>query len=142
QDGIELTFYSSDLKGLISDYYANKAQNGITQLGKRCFVSGGIPIFNSSRACNDVNAGAFHIVLTNRLGLNGEGLIADVERYNQVWNHAFISYKVEVYSTLAKGSDSPKGTVKRVSVKNSVTYTSNVEPSREPIINTENAKYD
>lgn len=116
-DGIKVPFGSSDIKALISYYYAYHHEVASTrQMGKRCFLFG--------PGCDDdLNAGAFHIVITNELGLRGESMIADVERGRQVWNHAVNEYKTTVLEdNLAPGKDSAKGTYRRVRVQTDMTF--------------------
>lgn len=137
-DGVEITFYSGDIKALIANYYAHEADSKVTQLGKRCFGR----LLGLGGACNDVNAAAFHIVLTNRLGLEKSGLIADMERYKQVWNHAIVSYSTEVISKTHPERRSPKETAKRIKVKTSVKYSASIDPSEKEVIGTDKAKYD
>lgn len=140
--GIEITFFTSDIKALIANYYANEASSNVTQLGKRCF--GRLLGFNG--ACNDVNPAAFHIVLTNRLGIEKTGLIADMDRYKQVWNHAIVSYETQVvpmaYSESKPHRRSPKGTAKRIKVINKVKYAASIDPTDDKVIDTEKAKYE
>lgn len=99
-DGIEIPFGSSDIKALISYYYAyNYAATDTHQMGRRCFKDA--TRFNqpSDRDCNeDLNAGAFHLVLANRIGMDGKGFIADLQRFKEVWNHPITSYRSQVLS--------------------------------------------
>ncbi len=117
-DGIQIPFGSSDIKALISYYYAYHHDVASThQMGKRCNM-------NFEPACDqDLNAGAFHIVLTNTVGLEGESMIADVERKRQVWNHAVSEYtSTVVESSALPAKDSAKGTVTRARVKTDMTF--------------------
>lgn len=118
-DGILIPFGSSDIKALISYYYAFRHWVPNTrQMGRRCTEEG--------EDCDeDLNAGSFHIVLANTLGFEGRSFTADVERQDEVWNHNVISYK----STIVKDNMKPawrsaKGTVKRVQVRSEVVYVS------------------
>lgn len=120
-DGIVVPFGSSDIKALISYYYAFHHQVRSThQMGKRCLLIG--------PGCDeDLNAGAFHIVLTNTVG-KGESMIADVERGRQVWNHAVSEYtSTVVAANLAPGKKSAKGTVRRVHLKTDMTFVQGIE---------------
>ena len=100
--GIAVPFGSDDVKALMDEYYANNEQQ--TQfLGTRCQKGGGgirgfLGVFTSSDACDDVNAGALHVILTNELGIRHQGFVADVDRGRQVWNqpvYGFVSRVVE-----------------------------------------------
>ena len=118
-DGIQIPFGSSDIKGLLSWYYAKKFSGGYAFMGRRCYGQN-----TSIDRCNhDMNAGAFHLVLTNRLGQKGLPLIADIDRNAEVWNHVASKFKSTVQATdLPPLSTSAVGTVSMVKMKTVVTY--------------------
>lgn len=99
-DGIEIPFGSTDIKALISYYYAySYSATDTHQMGRRCFKDPGMFNRPEDRDCNeDLNAGAFHLVLANRIGMDGKGFIADLQRYKEVWNHPITSYKSQILS--------------------------------------------
>lgn len=117
-DGIMIPFGSSDIKALLSYYYAyDHKVESTNQMGRRCMTGIG------PGCSNDLNAGAFHIVLTNKLGLEKTSFIADVERGRQVWNHAVTKYVTTIVNhNLAAGTAAAKGTVRRVQVKTVMTF--------------------
>lgn len=141
-DGINITFFSSDIKALLAYYYAKVSDSKTVQIGKRCFVAGWLPVFNRADGCNDVNPGSFHVIMANRLGLEGKGFIADMERYAAVWNHAAVKYSSKVLETSSYVRRASVGSVQRVKVRSSVLYSASVQPSEEAILGTDNAKYD
>ena len=142
KDGIKLTFYSSDVSALMSYYYAKVIVTPVSLIGKRCNFSSGSDIPSSSQAaCEDMNAGAFHVILGNRLGLQGVGFIADIDRYFEVWNHVAVDYTSTLRSELEPDKDSAEGTVKRVQVETIVTYAAAIAPKFGPVIGTEAAEY-
>lgn len=119
-DGIKIPFGSSDIKALISYYYAYHYDPVTThQMGRRC---------NGTRFCaDDMNAGAFHIVLTNKMGLEKKSFITDIENGREVWNQVASQYKTEVIdANLSPVSSSAKGTVKVIRVKTIVRYVLNI----------------
>lgn len=119
-DGIQIPFGSSDIKGLLSWYYAKHWSGGYAMMGRRC--NGGINI-GTDRCQQDMNAGAFHIVLSNRLGVEGISFIADIDRGAEVWNHLAYDYRSTVVSAnLPPRSTSASGTVKVARVKTTVHY--------------------
>ena len=142
KDGIEITFYASDVKALLAYYYARISESKSVQVGKRCFVAGWLPIFRSSDGCGDVNPGSFHIIMANKLGIQKTGFIADMERYAAVWNHAAVNYSSKVISTANAQRGSAYGTVKRVLVESKVKYSASIDPSDAPVIGSELAKYE
>lgn len=133
-DGIQIPFGSSDIKALLSYYYAFKHEVDSThQMGRRCNINFG------THCDDDLNAGAFHIVLTNKLGLEQTSFIADVERFRQVWNHAVNEYTSTVVNTnLAPASDSAPGTLKRIHVKTVMSFILEIKKNNwNPVLGTE-----
>jgi hypothetical protein len=123
-DGIEIPFGSADIKGLITYYQGQVARPQSQFLGLRCNVA--IDDYNDPRAreddCKGVNAGAFHVVLANQIGLRNEGFVVDVTRDLEVWNHpvsgfqSLISPKADISPTAAPG------TVREVMVETTMYY--------------------
>ena len=142
KDGVEVTFYSSDVKALLAYYYAKISDSKSVQVGKRCFVPGWAPLINRMSGCSDVNPASLHIIMTNKLGLEKNGFIADMERYAPVWNHAAVKYESRVLQTSGHVRRATYGTVKRVKVESRVWYSASVEPSDAPISGTDKAELD
>lgn len=95
-DGIIIPFGASDIKALLSYYYAYEHKVANThQMGRRCSRGR----FANRNCKQDLNAGAFHIVLANKVGLLGEGFIADLDRFKQVWNHPVHTYDSKIMDT-------------------------------------------
>lgn len=113
-DGIEIPFGSSDIKALISYYYAySYSATDTHQVGRRCFKDPRMFSSPNERDCtNDLNAGAFHVILANRIGKDGKGFVADLQRYKEVWNHPITSYKSTVTGRTSAG----------VRVRTTITY--------------------
>ncbi|HXH29387.1 MAG TPA: hypothetical protein VNJ01_01120 [Bacteriovoracaceae bacterium] len=142
-DGVQVPFGSSDIKALLSYYYANGYQVPDThQMGRRCpegnFVNRWFRGFGvSDKDCKaDLNAGAFHIVLANRLGIEGIGFIADIDRYKQVWNHPISGFSSRIEEYKKPKRDSAPGTVRVVRVKTDITYTDESENEWNTVIGT------
>lgn len=106
-DGIAVPFGASDVKGLLSMHDAYNSVGTYVHVGARCGIQGKVPGEESSRdgevsmpteelastpACKDMNAGSFHIVMTNMIGIHSKALVADVDRFNDVWNQPVVSY--------------------------------------------------
>ena len=115
KDGVKVPFGSSDVKGLLAMHDAYNSKGTFARVGDRCDVRGKVageeseedgPIKPPSAAdankdkCADVNAGAFHVVITNMIGINSQGFVADVDRFNDVWNQPVtpLTGEVEVFS--------------------------------------------
>jgi len=94
-DGEDVTFAVSDLKALIIDQYDRSESY---MIGGRCNSSdverddnGRIP----DDKCRDVNAGTFHVIMTNFLGLQGRPIIEDRVYDYEVWNQPIVGYTIE-----------------------------------------------
>jgi hypothetical protein len=141
-DGISVHFYSSDVSALMSFYYANVVSSPVSLVGSRCNY------FEDSRMrrkhetnCKDINAGSFHLILTNKLGLDGTGFVADIDRYAEVWNHIAVNYQALFRGESAPVNTSARGTARRVQLETIVTYAAAIAPKFEPVLNTEAAEY-
>lgn len=133
-DGISIPFGSSDIKALLSFYYAFKHEVDSThQMGRRCN-------YNIGPNCDeDLNAGAFHIVLANKIGLEQSSFVADVERFRQVWNHAVNEYTTTIVNAnLSPDRDSAPGTVRRVHVKTVMSFVLEIKANNwQPVLGTD-----
>ena len=140
-DGIEIPFGSSDIKALLSYYYAySHIAPDTHQMGKRCFDG---QLFNRGKDCHeDMNAGAFHIVLGNRIGLDGKGFVADLQRYKEVWNHPVSAYRSVVLRESSPTGSSAPGTVKRVEMKTVITYVDENGNDWRPVIGTKKQSFE
>lgn len=110
-DGILVPFGASDVKGLLSFYYAKVHKTDERfQVGRRCKVPGKVPgeatnrdpvrvspgILGNTPDCADMNAGAFHLAITNMIGLNNMGFVVEVDRYKDVWNQPLGQYESKI----------------------------------------------
>lgn len=126
-DGIEIPFGSSDIKALLSYYYAFHHETDTSyQMGLRCFFGdwmGGL------RNCDqDLNAGSFHIVVSNMLGLRKQGFMADVDRFKEVWNQPIVAYKSRIVANnLRPSRESATGTVREVRITTEFFYVDEVD---------------
>jgi len=121
-EGLLIPFGSSDIKALLSYYYAFYAEDESThQVGLRCFFGRWM---GGARGCNeDLNAGAFHIVMSNMLGLRGEGFVADIDRFKEVWNQPIVAFESEITSPrLAPSEFAAKNTVYELRIKTKLFY--------------------
>jgi hypothetical protein len=139
--GIEVPFGSSDIKGLLALYMQKVGNHAPTEqyhVGMKCSrtppkllpgVTGPAPETlgagfgrESLAECEDVNAGSFHLVLSNLVGLQQESFVMDVDSDNEVWNHAIVSYSTrEVGERLPQATAAP-GTVRERIVETEVRY--------------------
>jgi hypothetical protein len=138
KDGIKVPFGSSDVKGLLAMHDAFNSKGLYVRVGDRCAVpgkaagealpeDGQVPTVSkkdSEKAeCADVNAGAFHIVLASMIGLNSHGFVADVDRYNDVWNQPVTGYEsVIVGEETLSAKDIKGGVSRKVRMKTKMTF--------------------
>jgi hypothetical protein len=129
-DGILIPFGSSDIKGLLSYYYAFYADDEPTrQVGLRCYLKRGLRAL--SRGCNDdLNAGAFHIIIANRLGLEKKGMMMDRDRLNEIWNQPVIGYQTNI--TNRSGN--------KLTVETKLYYVEEIQPTWEAVVGTDKQK--
>lgn len=140
-EGVEIKFYSSDVSALMSLFYANSAKSRVRFVGRRCRYNEGQIRWWAKKACEGLNAGTFHVALVNKLGIQGEGFVVDLERYSEVWNHVPTSFNSYYRNLSGPGENSAPGTVSRVQVETVVSYGADIVPKFDPVLNTENADY-
>jgi hypothetical protein len=75
-----------------------------------------------SPECSDTNAGAFHIVMTNQLGIMKEGFVIDRTRDLEIWNQPSFKYVSTVLGTGLPTAKSAPGTVSTVRMKSTLYY--------------------
>lgn len=83
-------FEVSDIKALASLLYTNVDANLISL---RCeeLLDGRTP---ASPECKDTNAGAFHVAITNLVGIGKKSFVLDRTIDAEVWNHPIVGYSV------------------------------------------------
>jgi hypothetical protein len=137
-DGIKVPFGSSDVKALLAMHEASNYGGAYSFAGRRCKVGGKVPGEGDNRDhntnppsvedanspdCKDVNAGAFHVVISNMLGIHGRGFVADIDRYNDVWNQPVTSYLSEIVGEEAISElEIADGVARKVRIKTKMTY--------------------
>jgi hypothetical protein len=143
KDGVRVPFGASDVKALLSMHDAFNSKGLYVRVGARCGVEGkvhgeafgqdgGKPMPNRKDAnkdeCKDVNAGAFHIVLTNMIGVNSQGFVADVDRFNDVWNQPVTGFKTTIHEDAALTvADLKNGISRKVRVTTTMIYGNELE---------------
>lgn len=137
--GIRVTLGSSDVKALLSMHEAyNYKGEAFGFIGKRCRINGKVPGEGDDRdrfrdppadadanssECKDVNAGAFHVVLANMIGILGKGFVADIDRYNDVWNQPIVGYSSQVVAEEpVDGVQRSQGIERRLHIKTKFSY--------------------
>jgi len=89
-------FEVGDIKALVIEVFFGTSGK---MLGYRCYGDDlelddrGVPLNNR---CADTNAGAFHVVVANLLGLQSEGLVFDMASGSEVLNHVATGYRTDI----------------------------------------------
>lgn len=138
-DGIQIPFGSADIKALLSYYYAFYHETESThQVGLRCFFGGWTG--GTMRACDkDLNAGAFHIIIANKLGIQKKGFLMDVDRFNEVWNQPVVGFKTKILdSYLPPKKKAAKTAVREMRVATELFYTDESSPEWNVVYGTQN----
>ncbi|MFZ9001058.1 MAG: ankyrin repeat domain-containing protein [Bacteriovoracaceae bacterium] len=142
EDGVKIPFYTSDIKALLTLKGHVLPATNQRFLGSRCYLdfkelekklnNGEITREEfmaqiNSKSCEDVNAGAFHLILTNRIGMKDKSFIIDITRDAEVWNQPIEAYAVKELSRRSgASSDAAPGTVSEVTVQVWVRYVAEV----------------
>lgn len=129
KNGDKIEFGSSDIKALLT--YQMHLSGGKTKfLGSRCNLDANETNINSHEECNDTNAGAFHVVLANYVGISKKSFVIDKTRDAEVWNQPVYAYQTKV---LAKSnnpsSEAAPKTAKEITVETKVWWVSEVNPA-------------
>ncbi len=152
-DGISIPFNSGDLKGLLNYYYAENSNpdQPVRRVGTRC--RGGI--FGGGDGCADMNAGAFHLVISNLLGIQHRGVIGELDPGDEIWNYPVFAYQSRVFEGVQLPAEPctrsfwgsrtencyVEGAARRVQVQTTVEFADDDEnfgPSAEPVVGTAN----
>lgn len=129
--GIQIPFGSSDVKALLTFAQQYKRSPGDTHfLGQRCNADlQAHPENANAPECRDTNAGAFHVVLTNMLGIKKQAFVADVTRDLQVWNQPVFGFTTQIINQSSNiYAGAAPGTRSIVGVKTQMSYISEFGP--------------
>ncbi len=138
RDGIRVPFGASDVKALLAGHEAWNFGGTFGFVGKRCRIRGKVPgeedardgqlpiptaaDFNSPD-CRDVNAGAFHVVVSNLIGIHSRSFVADIDRMNDVWNQPVYGYSSSIKNEEAVSPEHRmSGVERRIRVATTFTY--------------------
>ncbi|MGK5084668.1 hypothetical protein WDW37_15340 [Bdellovibrionota bacterium FG-1] len=141
--GVAVPFGSADVKALLDYYYADNAK-ATTFMGLKCQAGEGGNIFRrigsaflrNSAACQDVNAGALHVIFGNELGLRHQGFVADVDRWREVWNQPVYGYSSTITGYQRPSSDAASGTVQEAVIHSEMYYADEIDPKWDPVVGT------
>jgi hypothetical protein len=93
-------FGSSDVKALLAYHSTPSAgQRNTSTLGNQCKKRRVLGVeITTGCDIDEVNAGAFHIAMTNLIGLRHEGFVVDKDPTSEVWNQPVYGYRTTVES--------------------------------------------
>lgn len=139
-----VTFEVGDIKALTQNIYD---RTGAVMLGGRCnnkeithTVEG-----SANDECADVNPGAFHVIVTNFLGLRQAPLVEDRTANYEVWNQPIVGYEVtkqaKISNTAANTCVGASGSTWKYNtaakqlyeVRVTVTYITETQAGRTPV---------
>jgi hypothetical protein len=126
RNGIVVPFGSADVKAML-DYYYGTVSMSVRQMGMECHSKLGENPGITNDDCEDTNAGAFHVVLANYIGLRNQAFVAEYFRGDEVWNNPIYAYETKIvgrggpvskdkFGRGGKWASAP-GTVRRVLVE-------------------------
>lgn len=122
-DGIEIPFGSSDIKGLLSLVQGNYNRAQSRVVGARCNISlNDFPQAENRSECRDLNAGAFHVLLANFIGIHRKGFVLDVTRDLQVWNQPVTSFESKVLGEVPLVPTAARSAVRSIRIETSMGY--------------------
>ena len=138
RSGIKVPFGSSDVKALLAMHESYNFGGKFGFVGVRCKASGKVtgegderdrnpnpplPEIANAPDCRDVNAGAFHVVIANMLGILGKGFVADIDRFGDVWNQPITNYSAQILAEEPVTSEHrSQGIERRVKIHLKMTY--------------------
>ena len=128
-DGVSIPFGSADVKALLA------YEKGVLQrprqdvVGVQCTAPDSAA---NARCKSDMNAGTFHVVLANQVGVLGRAFLADVDWTAEVWNHVVYGYSTNVTAERAPSSGAAAGTEREILVETTVRLSLIREPAWAP----------
>lgn len=88
----DVLFTRKDIKALLTGIYMGVRYRFLG--GERCEKNPAKPLLPADRrACDDINAALFHLVLANWVGIRKQAIIFDRSADHEVWNFPLYSYE-------------------------------------------------
>ena len=134
--GQKIRFGSSDVKALLTFFKGEVVRSTWAEhewsperkgIGTVCGSSN-----PRSESCTDTNAGAFHIVIANRLGLQQQDVFMDVEPTYEKWNQPIFGYRTRVLDERQTPDRGPSA-VREIVVATEVDYAMEIEPTWDTV---------
>jgi hypothetical protein len=133
----KIPFASSDTKALLSLLQGNYNTDETTYFaGTRCHddkTKKSDEEWHKTVDAQDINAGAFHVILANKIGLQDKSFVFDRTVDAEVWNQPIESFKTRVVKEQEPDLKlSAPGTKKELVVQSYVGYTIEIDAHVEP----------
>lgn len=125
---IRVIFGSGDLKALAAWFYAQKLwAEGTSRTIYEWIGPNANETRDSQRTA--LNAGSFHLLLSNIVAKKGETFVVDVDRRQAVWNYPVAGYSSQTSATFATlSANTDPRAVKEVEVRTNVYYVDESDP--------------
>jgi hypothetical protein len=134
-DGVEVRFGSSDVKALLT-YFQGEVISSPYYVGVLDFVVArrGVGTTCSSEnlrssECHDVNPGALHVALANRIGLQGLGVVLEADPGYERWNQPTFAYDATVLHSRTPSPGASEEATEELVVVNDVSWTVEIDPA-------------
>ncbi len=134
-DGLAIPFGASDVKALLT-YFQGEIVSAerysesqipykqiVRSVGTTCLSSD-----PQDPSCADTNPGAFHVVMTNQIGLRKKAFGIDATTTYEKWNQPVHTYRSEVIERKSARPDAKIGVVEEIIVQTRFAYTAEIEP--------------
>lgn len=130
-DGIEISFGSEDIKGLLAYYYSYHHTPKVNSIaGSPCQKIG---------CREDVTAATFHLALANSIGIHKKSFLMDLDRGRDVWNHPVVAFESEYRGNAELHEKMTQGTHSVIRIKTMVTFIDEaLNQTRTPVLGTSN----
>lgn len=141
KDGVRVPFGSSDVKGLMAMHDATSIEENkaYAQIGQKCEVRGKVPEDRGDTRdgnlpipteedyrqtkCDDINAGTFHVVIANMIGIHSKSFVAEVDRMADLWNQPVLGYDVTILGEeVVTPEEIQQGIHRKIRVANKMAY--------------------
>lgn len=128
--GIDVPFGSSDIKALLNFNQAS-CYAPMVSVGERCDEDFASPSAKKTDPkCRDVNPGSFHIILSNYIGIQNLGFVADLDVDAAVNNRPVYAYESKIVSTQEHPSEGASpGTEHEVILETTIHVTGKSAPA-------------
>ena len=136
--GIRIPFGSADIKALLTYFEGEASQTSYYSESQGPWARNPLSLGNNCKSsspddsnCYDINPAALHVVMANRIGLQGLGLVADVDPSAEKWNQPIFSYQSNVLTRQEASPGASPDAVEELVVASRVAWTVEIEPRWE-----------